>query len=477
MFEVAAPCNLRLALPLALVLAGCGDGLDASSPATVGDTIGVPDGEGEGESTDVGPECVTDADCPSSQYCSGGVCEWWCGAPLPTDGGGEISNGPLTPRCSEDDSWEDPTETGDGDGDPDIPCESSEDCPATRACLANLCTSAPALHACAGPTLAEVPLPALPEQPVVALAFVDFDADGSDELALLCNGALVIVDGPTTHELAVPPLLDRLTVAQLDDDGVPDLLLGQSKAAATYLVRGSVDAAPTSFELVELGELALAQSVAVDWIPGGTDEIVQTSSVLATPPQIVAEIASGTPAVIPLDAVTGDRVGVGDFGGDPAPELLFARDCQAQVLAGADIGLIFEDQLGTAGCEFVPARLGAAELDSVYAWVPADGFGLLVRLPFDGPRELHIVAGQHARAVPVTMPGVGPEFGMEALLLLDPGANWAWSSGDDGLPDCQDPAPELDLAVEVVSGDFDGDGSAELASLDAAGVVRLWTAG
>jgi len=416
---------------------------------------------------------VTDADCNDIDFeCIDGVCRYVPYCPTPNLWEGEINPRPLNPYCSDwgdlEDSNDDPT----GDGDP-WTCLSAEDCGPGQACLTGECVTVPELPTCAGPLLAQIPLPEHDDLPVLDLAFVDFDADGLDELVLVQDSWLLVVDGDTIHEVTVPAVLDRLAVAQLDDDGVPDLLLGQSEAANFVLVRGSPEAAPMSVETIDLGEVSLGAIVGVDWIAGGTDEIVLTSTLVDGGPQLVTALASGTPSVMALDGVFGERVAVGDLGGDSTPELVFARGCAAQVLASADIGIVFSDDLEASGCDFTAAGVGAAPTsDSLLARVPGNGLDLLLRLPFDQPRQVHAVVGQHTRMVRAHMPGLP----LEAVLQFGPDATWAWSSGD-GTLDCQASAPELSGSVAIASGDIDGDGVAELASIDELGVVHLWVAG
>lgn len=458
------------ALLAGTVVVSCGSG-PAGSELADGSTNGsTGGGSSEGE-----PECVTDADCHFSDYeCIDGVCTYvpYCAPP----GGlweGEIREGPLSPYCSDwGDDFEESNDDPTGDGDP-WACLVVEDCGPGQACLTGDCVTVPELPDCAGPILVEIPLPERDGLPVLDLAFVDFDADGLDELVLLQDSWLLIVDGDTLHEVTVPAMLDRHAVAQLDGDGVPDLLLGQSEAAVFAWVRGSPDAAPMSVEAIDLGQLSLGAMVGVDWTVGGTDEIVLTSTLVDGQPQLVTALESGTPSVTALDGVFGEHVAVGDLGGDSEPELVFARGCAAQVLAGGDVGVVFSDDLEASGCDFTPARVGVAPTsDSLLARVPGNGLDLVLRLPFDQPRQVHAVAGEHTRMARASMPGLS----LEAVLLFDPDATWAWSSGD-GTLDCHASAPELSGSVAIASGDVDGDGVAELASIDEIGVVHLWAGG
>src|SRR5690606_7293566 len=213
---------------------------------------------------------------------------------------------------------------------------------------------------------------------------------------------LLVVDGQATSSITVPSQLDVMAVGRFDEDGVPDLFLGSHGADAATLVVGSPDQLPAIIEPLLLVDVVLGDALGVDWLAGGTDELVLTAEPPTIAPLLVEGLATGAPTQTPLDRVSGSRVGILELGGDQLPELWFAHECRVQVLAGARAGLVFDDDLQTSGCEFAAGSLvdGADEL---VALVPGNGIDLIVELALDRPLASRSIAGSHAQATVVSV--------------------------------------------------------------------------
>jgi hypothetical protein len=174
------------------VAAGCGSRtISAEADGTADSTVG---------DTETGPECQTSADCPYYYQCYSGVCEY---APHHD---GHIDH--------TDEYWY-------GD------CYSDYDCSAFALCEFNYCNSLWTPSTC--PDIEPVQIVPVPDV-ALALAFVDADADGADELAIATANDIVLFESgdgvPTISPRNIGSgFVDAMASGELDVNVGEDLVL------------------------------------------------------------------------------------------------------------------------------------------------------------------------------------------------------------------------------------------------------------
>jgi hypothetical protein len=461
------PKLVRGALALAFA-AGCAE---SRSPFTFSADEGTSEGTSGAPSTgpgEGGPQCVDDSDCGAGYECWGGHCEPLCGL-APAGGVDQVGRGvPVNPACSEtDDGWEGDGD-GDGDGDSEV-CTSAVDCAGGQYCAFGSCFGVGDLPECEAPVFTEGSLPSGTEGPILDLRFVDFDGDGRDSLVLLRAGELLVVEEGLLSSTTVATSLDRITALALDEDGVPDLFLSSASAEEAAFVFGSPDAQLVAVE--ELGFSKLRDAAALDWIEGGPEELAISSFGAEDGALwLVAQLAT-MPIELPLEAPAGfeTRLEALDFDGDAVAELLVHNGCRFDLLA--EVGDINAVDFASEGCSVTKVALLDGGLDSVATLVPGNGVDA-VRFLVNGTSNAHVsgLPGAHGRVFAVEIPG----WSRQALLASDPDATLLWSSGGE-TPDCRAAVPALAATTLARSGDLDGDGDSELATVDAPGEARLWS--
>lgn len=185
-----------------VVVSGCGshtisiDG-DATDSINDGETTLNPDGPDSGPDTgpDTGPECFESADCPYGYYCYDGVCEY-----VPHHDG-HI---------------------------PYYDCYSDAECGGLQLCENNYCQYVYSPPECDF-VAPRGPLLEIPEQ-ALAMAFVDVDGDGAQELVVATQTALHVYESgspmPTSHARGIESAsVDAMVGGEFDGNPGADVML------------------------------------------------------------------------------------------------------------------------------------------------------------------------------------------------------------------------------------------------------------
>jgi hypothetical protein len=405
----------------------------ACGPSKIGSS-GSEQATDPGETDTAEPECVDNQDCPNYYNCYDGVCKY-----VPFD-----------------DGWLD--EYGDEGG---TDCYSDADCPTYSYCAAVDCIPMdPPSPECGLPSPAVIPLDLI-GGPALALQFVDADADGQDELAIVTESAIELfdnaVDAPTVSPRGLESAtVDSVVAGELDPAPGEDLLLllsaGEWNAAlwrhdsngagfgpavsgmswlegARGVIAGNFDQSPSSELLV--------------WSDGGA--IIQRADAM---PLLFTELPTTAATALEQAGLIGNvmlRAGDGrklfDLGGAITSEhgdnVLGPYGSFTTVSAGYHVAItgnspnwrglvIYEsvggDELHRWALRFAPVGVAAGDLDG------------------NGNQEL-VFWSAHG------------EVGIEMALL---GPNRCWREVSPG---------GASTDGEVAVGDFDGDGDDELAIL------------
>jgi hypothetical protein len=407
----------------------------------------------EAESTEEGtePECVNDSDCPTHYWCQDGLCKY-----VPYD-----------------DGWQDGY-YGDGDGDGDDPCLDDE-CPPYSHCAgsygAGPCVGVdPPSPPCEIRPILAIPL-AVSSGPALALAFVDADGDGQDELVVVTPTHVELFDNANDPPVPSPRGVESAGVADAlagEFDGLPgeDLLL---QVDQFVLLHGSDGA--SSFAIAQQVEVPLTpvRMSAGNYLEGPQTELMLWSLVGAQAmrpgesPWVLIDVPVNDLTALDLDA--------------PVSTILIRSSWQQQLLfdfSGAQINM-------PGATFFKSVRLASFRAASVgyHASLVGDAATWRSISVLDGATT----AGLQSRAIPLAaselasgdLDGDGDDelvvwnqegqVGIEFDPLGGPTRCWL-------QPLFIAPGPDVD----VVLGDFNGDGDDELAARFG-GQVELWMDG
>lgn len=460
--------NLALGVATA-AMAGCGPTIVLS------DTDGLAD---DGDSVDDGaddaidppdddglpppplPNCSSNAQCEANQICEAGVCV--------NDGYNDDSyHDDNYDDDYHDDYYDDDYHNDDYYMDE---CFAADDCFEGEFCQDYQCIPLPYARSCSGAELPDLSTSLnieVADSPVVSLAFVDADADTTR--ALLIGQA----DGTTTlHRstgvaptgLVLPPdsTVTAATSADFNGDSVPDLALGL--AGATTGVTMMLGNGDGTFTLGVTAVTDTPESMAVlDYnLDGFADLALQAGETVAV------FQGAGDGSFVDQWTMTNDTTGPMQVGRavEAAPLALFAGDLSS--VRRWDAG----DPPGQVGVDEFDHEQGAP-------WQPLSGATEFEHLLL-GYRN--IVGGTHVRTaegIQVFVPGL-TELARTGDIDGDIDEDFVFANGtqltvlvhDHALaaPMCQE---TLDVigSESVTLGDFDGDGSANIAVTDGTLVV------
>jgi hypothetical protein len=430
------PRAWNLLTGLSLVAGGCSgrtigsDDADSSSGDTgESDNSEGSSSESESNSSESGePECENDTDCPPGYYCLAGVCEYQ-----------------IAPDGSH---W--------------YECYELDDCDPLELCAYNYCQPILELGGCE-PT-AESGIPLAIGQAPLALAFVDLDADGAEELVAASETELHVFEN------------------------------GANMATVSARVQGSP---------------SVTAMVAGDFEPGpGQDlALLVDDTILIHPSDGMAGFAA--PSESPSPQLDSARLLAGDFDGEAPNDLLVWGPNGASVIAGEvwtlhdnsqPIGAAAVHDLSSGNGRFVlraPNSLLFYSLDGMFidsryvltgitalvtpiiepehldfsATVSGNAWTLLELFDLDQPRGQWGVTGEVSAMASGDLDGEGRD---EVALLLGGGVALIDNVGSEAECITVFNLNGLTGATQLAIGDWDGDGDGELVVAFAGGEALVF---
>lgn len=426
---------------------------------------------------DAGPECRDWQDCPQGQVCSYGSCvpEYYgdtCGYDYC-----------CNYYCGDTDTDTDSYGDTDSDTDTDtIPPECSQhiDCGDGRVCNGQgLCDEPQALPPCVDvPVVELLPLPAMGDDELVSLAFVDADANPWQDLVVGRSGSAELVLGPgdgAPIELPVPAgstVVDA-AAADFDDDGQADLVLatqegavivliadgagGYAQASATAETGPVLDLEPLHFNLDGTLDLALrveGGGARVYWGDGGGG---------------FAEMYSLQTAR-PVTSLVG-----ADLEGDADGDLVVQDQGGAKRFEGSNSGNLVNDGLLPGGWSprgLLSGYIGLAPRSDVVGYTLATDRVLLELWPDAEDPQYYAVIG-----LPKLWAGMGDveADGVTDVVLVGQSSIDYVRASNAGVPalTCVGTYEHVSSAIAMAVGDFDGNLRADVALGDTQGVTLL----
>jgi hypothetical protein len=470
-------------VPSALLLAAaCGPpGIPYEDGAD--DVADDPDGS---DTPDDSPaECTLDADCPPGYYCSEEVCkpEVYSDDDY-TDWDDDYTDYSDYSDYSDDytdysdyaDDWDDDYTDYSDYSDGWYECFSDYDCAPGYECVDYSCVPKPPLEEpveCEAPPIIEIPLPNVGT--VLDLQLADVDGDGDDELVLLqADGIAVIHDDDSVVQTpwVAPPAvpLRQIAVLALDEDGANDLV-----AFPDILGPATIMVGDGTGDFTSLG--AMANAPLASQLLGFDAELDGVDRLLALRPDIqrIAQFSDPT-------TLSGNHVLIGPSQASDldllqldsvlAPNVLIGVGCAGSVRTGpalVELQALQNPDFGVGICEWQAAAFVDGEPDQPLVVFSQGDIGLLQRWDLVNQLafQLQVPIGPTSSTT-ANLDGTG-----DFLLLTDPGDGrvlWGWTNEDPG---CIAPLPFVG-SLRFAVGDRDGDGTQDVATLDADGVVKLW---
>jgi hypothetical protein len=310
-----------------------------------------------------------------------------------------------------DDGW---NTDDDGDGDPYSPCP-DDDCPAYSFCFESCESIEQPSPGCEGPLGQAIPL-ALISGPALALTFVDADGDGRDELAVVTATHIELfdntVDPPTLSlRIADSPAIDGVSAGGFD---------------ATF-----------GDDLIVLFE----QTV---WLHGSDG---------------ASSFAAPNPVMVPLRAPAG--MTAGNYLEGPATELIVWGDGAVAFRPGGPSWTITDKRVDD---------LTALDLDDPLSTV----------LIYSGPQELmfdlgtgETIATKSKWTKFVRTGSLSSESGGYYVTLLGDASNWRGVGVREGDGQLVQLRAVPIAAVDLATGDLDGDGNGDLVVWSETGEVGI----
>lgn len=303
-----------------------------------------------------------------------------------------------------------------------------------------------------------------------ALAAVDLDADGRDELVVaLADGTLSIVDADegegTARVLDLPLAAGALPAlaASLEDDCLPDLILTSPEGAVVLRSPGREPASETP-----VGPPAI--SVAVGRLTGGvTLAIAGVGGLAVAPVDGAVTMLADTPFA---------SVAIADLTRDGLSDLVASGDGGARVYLGSGALPVLEESALPPSFATVtgPVAIGDLDANGALDVVGASGSTLRVaRNRGDGLLEDRTGTMPATSAATITRIVVVDLDGdcRDDVVLLDADGALTVLRSTEGLT-----LSPLPLTIGAVAGlaaaDVDGDGFYELALLERSGELSVW---
>lgn len=349
-------------------------------------------------------------------------------------------------------------------------CRTSSECEFNEYCDDNgACVGVQLPAQCLAPALQQIPLPDEAGGVVVALKFVDVDADAQQELVLLRDDAIVVIDLMAGEQAITVPHgafeLDGLAATDVELDGTIDLV-----ATSSIKLNSRVFLGDGMGGFIDTGTgpaMTLDHAHGIDF-PFGLGELVARTA--ADEAVILSNFVQQGPDIEVLYPGPIEGLAVGDFDGDSTDEAVSLTFCTP--LVHQDGGLQSFDAFGPPGpCSIAVGDFDGDPIDDIVI-VRADASFSVVNVLAPPGAELKFVglAGAHQAAAPI-------DFGDSPYtLIVQAGAELGYLFTDPQSQTwCRGELDELPPVARFAVGDVDGDGDDELATVDQDGAVALWS--
>ncbi|WP_181234143.1 VCBS repeat-containing protein [Enhygromyxa salina] len=348
-------------------------------------------------------------------------------------------------------------------------CQYSVDCEFDEFCSdGGLCVGVDLPAQCQAPAFQAIPLPAETAGATVALSFVDLDGDEAEELVLVRSDAIVVVqaDAGQASTIAHAGLaLDGIAAADVDEDGLLDLIATSStKQNARVFV---ADGLGGFAESIPGPLLRLDHAHGIDWPVGSAHELLARNQ--AHEAVVLSNLTQLMPQIEALELGVVEALGTADFDDDGLPDIIALQACSPLISYQAgDLAAL--EAKGPPG----PCSLGIGDVDGD----PLPDFVVsrtdmqisvvtMYATSLGEPLEVGLYGGYSA-VLPTN-------YGNRAFAVLaQTGAelDYAWAGEDHTWCRSTLPAPPI---LRFAAGDSDGDGDDEIATVDQAGAVQLWS--
>jgi len=464
------PSPWNLGVPLAGAVMACGPviPLEEEGPTSLGDTD--PNATTGNAGTTGAPECQLDSDCPPYTYCNVfGHCQQ-------TSGCAEFGCCYEEVCC-----FEDPCCYG---GPGCSTCYSHVQCPIGEFCEISYCQVPLFPPACSVAFLSEVVLDTLPDTgTILALAFVEADEDAGRELVVGHDTGAWLVPGPDEPIVALPipdaAQVMSIAAGDLDGDGDEDLALATISTQGQLVVLRN-DGGGVFTPVLPSGVSAAYEVRLADLDGDALPDLVASVDAGTGFPVLVAipnegELQFG--AMTLLDFMTSQiDFEVGDFDGTGLSDIAgFNNNTTTQVWFGAapingSADFVLGDAMGVASVRFAVGDFdgtGVVDLARLATWPQFTLIDSWVGASSSLSENAEwAVNGDMVQATADDVDADGRDD-----LVMATGTTWfRLLFGGDGWFDCVVELPTDLPSWLLATGDFTGDGAADVVLSDQFGI-------